>query len=73
MLANRKKIFVKSPAAIELFKSKAPDTLLPAVSVITQWGALFDAIVCYEKNFEIFCSERNEFDRDDVSYVTILQ
>jgi hypothetical protein len=29
LVANGKKIFVKSPARIELFKNKAPETSLP--------------------------------------------
>jgi hypothetical protein len=38
LAANGKKIFVKSPARIELFKNKAPDTPLPPILVITWWG-----------------------------------
>jgi hypothetical protein len=38
LLANGMKIFVKSPARIELFKNKAPDIPLPPTPVITRWG-----------------------------------
>jgi hypothetical protein len=73
LVANGKKIFVKSPARIELFKNNAPDTPLPPTPVITRWGTWLDATVYYGENFEIFCSVVNEFDVDDASSVTIMQ
>jgi hypothetical protein len=73
LLANGKKIFVKSPARIKLFKNKAPDTPLPQIPVITRWRTWLDATVCYSENVEIFCCVVNEFHGDDASYITILQ
>jgi hypothetical protein len=73
LAANEKKIFVKLPARIQLFKNKATDTPLPPTPVITQWGTWLDATVYYTENFDIFCSVVNEFDRDDTSSITILQ
>jgi hypothetical protein len=73
LVANGKKIFVKSPARIELFKNKAPDTLLPPTPVITRWGTWLDATVYYAENFEVFCSVVNEFDGNHASSITILQ
>jgi hypothetical protein len=73
LVANGKKIFVKSPARIELFKNNTPDTPLPPTPVITRWGTWLDATVYYAENFEIFCSVVNEFDGGDASSVTILQ
>jgi hypothetical protein len=49
-------IFVKSPARIELFKSKAPDTPLPPTPVITRWGTCLDATVYYAENL-LFCGK----------------
>jgi hypothetical protein len=46
---NGKKIFVKSPTRIELFKNKASDTPLPPV--ITWWETWLDATVYYAQNF----------------------
>jgi hypothetical protein len=40
-----KKIFVKSPARIELFKNNAPDTPLPPTPVITRWGTCAGIVV----------------------------
>jgi hypothetical protein len=36
LVANGKKIFVKLPARIELFKNKAPDSPLPPTLAITR-------------------------------------
>jgi hypothetical protein len=52
--ANEKKIFVKLPARIQLFKNKAPVTPLPPTPVITQWGTWLDATVYYTKNLISF-------------------
>jgi hypothetical protein len=73
LVANGKKIFVKSPARIELLKNKAPNTPLPPTPVITRWGTCLDATVYYTEIFEIFCPVVNEFDGDDASSITILQ
>jgi hypothetical protein len=73
LVANGNKIFVKSPAGIELFKCKVPDTPLPPTSVITRLGTWLDATVYYAENFGIFCSVVNEFDREDALSITILQ
>jgi hypothetical protein len=40
LVANWRKIFVKSPARIEIFKNKAPDTPILTTPVITQRGNL---------------------------------
>jgi hypothetical protein len=73
LVANGKKIFVKSLARKELYKNKAPDTPLPPIAVIIRWGTWLDAIVYFAENSEIFSSVVSEIDRDDASSVSILQ
>jgi hypothetical protein len=75
LVAYGKKIFVKLPDRIEVFKNEAPDTPLPptSASAITWWGTWLDATVYYAETFEILCSVVNEFDGDDGSSITILQ
>jgi hypothetical protein len=74
VVANVKKIFMKSPTRIELFKIEVPDTQLPPTPIITHWGMwLLDVIVYHAENFEIFYSVINELYRDDASSVAILQ
>jgi hypothetical protein len=73
LVANGKKIFVKSSAGIELFKNKTPDTPLPPTTVNTFWGTWLDAVEYHAENFENFRFVVNELDRDDGSSITILQ
>jgi hypothetical protein len=73
LVANGKKIFVKSPARIKLFKKQSSRHFTPPTPVITWWGTGLDATVYYAEKFEIFCSVVNEFEGDDASSITILQ
>jgi hypothetical protein len=70
LVANGKKIVVKVPATIELFKSKAPDATFPFST--SRWETWWDVIVYYAKRSEVFCSVANELDRDDASSIVIL-
>jgi hypothetical protein len=54
LVASGKKIFVKSPARIELFKNKALDTQFLSSPVITHWGTWLGTFVYYR---EIFCGK----------------
>jgi hypothetical protein len=61
-----KKLFMKPPAMIELFKINVPDTGSPER---TQWGTWLDSIVYYAENFQIVCSALTELD----SFLYVLQ
>jgi hypothetical protein len=71
LVANGKKIFMKLPGRIEIFKNNTPDTLLPETPVHTRWGAWLDAPVYYAENFEIFRFVVNEHDSSDASSIAI--
>jgi hypothetical protein len=73
LVANGKKIFVRSAARIEPFENKTLDTPLPPTPVITRWGTWLDVIVHYAENVEIFCSVLNELDRDHETSIAILK
>jgi hypothetical protein len=73
LVANGKKIFVKSPARIQLFRNKAPDTSLPPTPVITHWEPGRMLLFFCAENFWNICSVQNKIDRDDVSSISILQ
>jgi hypothetical protein len=62
-----KKLFLKPPAMIELFKINAPDT--PSQRL----GTWLDSSVCYAENFQIVCSAVSDLDRGDASSIAILQ
>jgi hypothetical protein len=54
LVSNEKKISVKLPGRIWLFKNGAPDIPFSQSLVITCWGTWLYAIVHYAENFEIF-------------------
>ena len=51
LIANAKKVFVKSPSRVKIFKTRAPNTPLPPSPVITHWGTWVDAVKYYATNF----------------------
>ena len=57
LIANaKKKVFVKSPSRVKIFKTRAPNTPLPPIPVITRWDTWVDAVKYYATNFELVCS-----------------
>ena len=52
-VACTKKIFVKSPSIVKLFKLTAPNTPLPPALVLTRWGSWLDAALYYAQHIEI--------------------
>ena len=73
LIANTKKVFVKSPSRVKIFKTRAPNTPLPPTPVITRWGTWVDAVKYYATNFELVYFVVNELDREDASSIAILQ
>jgi Protein of unknown function (DUF 659) len=54
LIKNGKKIFVKAPLRVQLFKEKLPNVSLPPEPVLTRWGTWIDAAIYYANNFEKF-------------------
>jgi len=52
LISNMKKVFLKAPARIELFRREAADTPLPPSPIITRWGTWLKAAIYYSENFE---------------------
>jgi hypothetical protein len=60
-VVNGKKI-VKSPATTEMYKTKAPHTLLPPSPVLSRWRNWLKDIVYYAEYFEILYSGVHKFE-----------
>lgn len=73
LISNGKKVFVKAPTRIDLFKAKNPDLALPPRPIVTRWGTWLQAVVYYADNFEKFKSVVDELNKDDASSIEILQ
>ena len=51
LIGNIKKIFLKSPSRIELFRDMAPSLPLPPSPVLTRWGTWLQACEYYAENY----------------------
>jgi hypothetical protein len=68
LIANRKKIFIKSPLQVQKFKEEAPKLPLPPQPIVTHWGTWLDA-ANYSEIEKIF----SKFDTKDSSSVKSVQ
>jgi len=48
-----KKVFVKAPARVQVFKEIAPDIQLSPKPILTRWGTWISAVSYYCTNFEV--------------------
>lgn len=53
LISNAKKIFLKAPSRIQVFRDRAPHLQLPPEPIITRWGTWIEAALYYAENFEI--------------------
>lgn len=51
-IATCKKVFLKCPTYIGIFKEIAPDIPLPPRPTITRWGSWLEAVIYYGRNWE---------------------
>lgn len=65
LISNGKKIFLKAPSRVELFKEKYPSAPLPPQPIVTRWGTWLKAVEYYTKTYEAFKTTVNGFDESD--------
>lgn len=65
LISNMKKVFLKAPARIELFRREAADTPLPPSPIITRWGTWLKAAIYYSEHFKTIKKVVNMLDSDD--------
>jgi len=53
LINNVKKVFLKAPSRIQIFKTMAPDIPLPPRPVLTRWGTWLNAPMYYCDHFEL--------------------
>lgn len=71
LIANGKKIFLKSPARCQSFREKAPKLPLPPQPIVTRWGSWLTAVQYYASHFNEFKDIVNTFDKDETAAVRI--
>jgi len=52
MIASIKKVFLKAPSRIQIFRETEPNLPLPPQPIITRWGTWLEAVKYYATNFE---------------------
>ncbi|PSN40041.1 hypothetical protein C0J52_22487 [Blattella germanica] len=51
LISNGKKLFLKAPARVQVYKDCLPEVPLPPEPVVTRWGTWLNAILFYQKHF----------------------
>jgi hypothetical protein len=72
LIANRKKIFIKSPLRVQKFKEEAPTLPLPPQPIITR-GTWLDVANYYCTNYSEIQKIFNKFDPKDSSSIKSVQ
>ena len=52
LINNVKKVFIKSPVRVQLYKERLGNIPLPPLPVVTRWGTWLEAAFFYEEHFE---------------------
>lgn len=64
LISLMKKIFLKAPLRVRIYREKCPDLPLPPSPVITRWGTWLDASMFYAENLEMLNSVIPSLDDD---------
>lgn len=73
LIANIKKIFLKSPARVQIFKNLEPDLALPPQPIITRWGTWLKAARYYATNYEKILNIITALDHEEAASIKISQ
>jgi len=65
LISNGKKIFLKAPSRVLIFKNNAPCIPLPPQPIITRWGTWLEAATYYCDNYKAFCDVINMLNEKD--------
>src|SRR5258705_300655 len=53
LISNVKKVLLKSPLRVQIYKDKLPDVPLPPEPVITRWGTWLNAAIFLANHYEL--------------------
>lgn len=65
LVSNVKKVFVKAPSRLEIFKTEASGIPLPPVPIITRWETWLEAAFYYSDNFTTIQNVFSKLNPDD--------
>lgn len=73
LINNVKKVFLKAPSRVQIFKTMAPDVPLPPRPVLTRWGTWLNASMYYCDHFELIKEIIDQLDGEDAVAVSKAQ
>ena len=73
LVANVKKVFLKSPSRIQHFKEIAPDLSLPPQPVLTRWGTWISAVLYYALHWDTLKLIFDGLNSDSASSIKIAK
>jgi hypothetical protein len=73
LIANGKKISIKSPLQVQKFKEEAPTLPLPPQPIVKHWGTWLDSANYYCTNYSEIEKIFNKLDRKDSSSIKSVQ
>ena len=73
LISSFKKVFLKAPSRVELFRNLAPNLSLPPQPIITRWGTSLCAATYYSENFKILQNVIEKLDAEESVCVRIAQ
>ena len=73
LIADRKKIFLKSPFRARQLKLIAPNLALPPRPIITRWGTWIEAVNYYAINFDEVKRNVEFFDEGDSAAIVLRE
>lgn len=71
LIANVKKVFLKAPSRVAIFKDIAPQVALPPQPITTRWGTWIEAVCYYANNLEMIRNVLDALDEDDAMSIKI--
>ncbi|KAL4143990.1 hypothetical protein QTP88_006235 [Uroleucon formosanum] len=73
LISSVKKVFLKCPSRIQIFKNEAPELSLPPEPVLTRWGTWLTAAIYYCDSYQTIKKIINKFDPNDASSIRTAQ
>lgn len=73
LISSVKKVFVKSPLRVQLYREKLPNVPLPPEPVLTRWGTWLEAAIFYAEHFVAIKELLLEFNAEDSAAIAKAQ
>ena len=72
LISNIKKVFLKAPSRVQIFKSVESGLELPPQPIITRWGTWIQAVKYYAKNFERIVRVFDALNKEEAASIEIV-